>query len=145
MAEPFQAVYIGKRIGANGVRFAWAILGEDRKHTDNLILFAKSKRGDKSIFVNSWVGDVYNFERTTDNRNTILAKDRVGQYEDDAQRRIWQLEDRAADTQVEHDRRAAKQGFGEMTLDELAEAYRKTIGSAKRAAIVAAVIQHVTK
>lgn len=140
-----QAVYTGKRRGAKTPLVArWVVL-DDRGDltTEELCFAAKGKR--TSLNGGAWVGDVYSLEVGADGTCKALSRlrERCWDFPDD--KAAWLLEEKAAETEVEMTRKKADaDDLGQLTLAELADRYGKTIGRARRAAMLANIIQRVT-
>lgn len=141
----YDAVCAGRRWMSHGVGLAarWYKLKSDGTADEtNPMSFAV--KGKKTTLTNTWVGDVYEINERGDTFAVSGHRKQVYNNPDLLQK--WRVEERAAEAQAEMERKQKKSGsdFGDMTFKELAEQYEKTIGSARKAALLAAAIQAIT-
>ncbi len=138
----FQAVFAGYRRGVSTPLVAfWHKLDAEGSLTDQTMAF--NKKGKKTNLTDAWIGDVYEIDEEDGLCRT--KGPRLKQWENQEDRSVWKLESQSAEVSVQMDKTASKDNFGEMTLNELRAKYGKTIGSKVRAAMVACIVQHVTR
>jgi hypothetical protein len=131
-------VFCGLRFDGNGLYGLWRYVQSD-KTLGGPLTFANKRKGINDCYV----GDVFVATEAAEGQFQ-RNKERFYRWENEADLREWRLEERAAEAKADADKRIAAEGFGGTTLDEARNLYRKTIGSGRRAALLASLVQHVT-
>jgi hypothetical protein len=143
LSDRYKAVFAGIRKGVDSPQVVqWFKLDAEGKVTDESCSFVvKGKK--KTTFNNSWIGDIYEMEET-DTNCKIVSLER-GRYEDKEKLSEWKLLETAALSEIERDKQAAKLDYENLTLEDLRVLYGRTIGRSRRAALIATIVQYVTK
>ena len=139
----FQIVCIGERPGENRpLVTSWLKLDADGNLTTEMLSFGRQGKK-KTVLTGAYLGDVYAVESEDGQKFTVNGS-RLRSWDNQEDRRAWRLQETLARTQSEMDRKAKDQDYGEMTLDQLQEQYGRTIGRARRAALLAVITQYIT-
>lgn len=141
----YKAVYIGMRRGTkNPLLATWRRLDDAGKLTDEQLAFKKgAKRNDVLGGRAAFIGDVFTINEKETGYST--ERNRADRWTDQEALQRWRLEEKAEEAAVAMEKHLAAADYDQMTLAQLRDLYLGTIGRARRAGILAAIIQFVTR
>jgi hypothetical protein len=130
-------VYAGRRLNGSRLTHAWRDESGEYYYWDKLI--------------GRVIGGIYSVQTDPESVGTVYpgTLEFTGERVSREDITVWEIEDRthsARHAVIGREKREAKeQTFGTNTLDQMRETYRRTIGHAQRSALLASIIEEVTR